>query len=47
MYTVRGLPMIVVLGKDGTIRKINRGFHEDFEVDLRKMVTELAKEKIE
>ena len=47
LYTARGLPMIVVLGKDGTVRKVNRGFHEDFEVDLTKVVAELVKEKIE
>jgi len=47
LYTVRGLPMIVVLGKDGTVRKVNRGFHQDFEVDLKKTVAALADETVE
>ncbi len=46
MYTVRGLPMIVLLGKDGTVRKVNRGFHEDFEVDLKKKIAELVTESV-
>ncbi len=47
LYTVRGLPMIVVLGKDGTVRKVNRGFHENFEVELKAVISELAKEQID
>ena len=46
-YTARGLPMIVVLGKDGIVRKVNRGFHENFEVDLKKMIADLVDENIE
>ena len=40
-YTVRGLPMIVVIDQDGKVRKINRGFHENFQVELQKLITEL------
>ena len=43
-YSVRGLPMIVVIDKFGIIRKINRGFHENFDVDIRALVKELLKE---
>ncbi len=40
-YTVRGLPMIVVIDQDGIVRKVNRGYHENFHIDLRNMVNEL------
>jgi thiol-disulfide isomerase/thioredoxin len=47
LNTVRGLPMIVVIGKDGTIQKVNRGFHEDFDVELKEKVAELLKETVQ
>lgn len=42
-YTVRGLPMIVVIDQAGNVRKVNRGFHENFHIDIRNLVTELLK----
>jgi thiol-disulfide isomerase/thioredoxin len=40
-YTVRGLPMIVVVDQDGIVRKVNRGFHENFHLEIRNMLNEL------
>lgn len=40
-YTVRGLPMIVVIDQDGIVRKVNRGYHENFHIDIRNLVNEL------
>lgn len=40
-YTVRGLPMIVVIDQDGIVRKVNRGYHENFHIEIRNLVTEL------
>jgi thiol-disulfide isomerase/thioredoxin len=40
-YTVRGLPMIVVIDQDGNVRKVNRGFHENFHIEIRNLVNEL------
>lgn len=42
-YTVRGLPMIVVIDQDGNVRKVNRGYHENFHIDLRQMIQSLLK----
>lgn len=42
-YTVRGLPMIVVIGQDGIVRKVNRGFHENFHIDIQNLVNDLLK----
>jgi len=43
-YTVYGLPMIVVIDKFGVVRKVNRGFHDNFQVELANLLRELAKE---
>jgi thiol-disulfide isomerase/thioredoxin len=40
-YTVRGLPMIVVIDQDGIVRKVNRGYHENFHIEIRNLVNEL------
>jgi thiol-disulfide isomerase/thioredoxin len=47
LYTVHGLPMIVVIDKFGIVRKINRGFNENFHIELEKMLKELTKENID
>lgn len=44
-YTVRGLPMIVVIDKFGIIRKINRGYHENFHLEIAELLRELIKEE--
>ncbi len=43
-YSVRGLPVLVVIDKFGIVRKINRGYHENFQIELAKLLKELAKE---
>lgn len=43
-YTVRGLPMIVVIDKFGIVRKVNRGFHDDFDVEISALLRKLVKE---
>jgi thiol-disulfide isomerase/thioredoxin len=43
-YSIRGLPMLVVIDKFGIVRKINRGYHENFQIELAKLLKELAKE---
>jgi len=44
LYTVRSLPMLVVIDKYGIVRKINRGYHENFQIELDKLLQELLKE---
>ena len=44
-YTVRGLPMIVVIDKFGVVRKINRGYHENFHVEISILLRQLLKEE--
>jgi hypothetical protein len=39
--------MIVVIGKDGIVRKVNRGFHENFDMDIKTLVTDLLAQKVE
>lgn len=43
-YSVRSLPALVVIDKFGTIRKFDRGYHENFQVELEKLLNELVKE---
>lgn len=43
-YTVRGLPMIVVVDKFGIVRKINRGYHENFHLEIAELLRELIHE---
>jgi thiol-disulfide isomerase/thioredoxin len=43
-YGVRGLPMIVVIDKFGIVRKVNRGYHENFHVEIAELIRELLKE---
>jgi thiol-disulfide isomerase/thioredoxin len=44
-YSVRGLPVLVVIDKFGIVRKINRGYHENFQIELEKQIKELLKEE--
>ncbi len=44
-YGVRGLPMIVVIDKFGIIRKINRGYHENFHLEIAELLRQLIKEE--
>lgn len=44
-YTVRGLPMIVVIDKFGIVRKVNRGYHENFHVEIGELLKELVREQ--
>lgn len=43
-YTARSLPMIVVIDKFGVVRKINRGYHENFHLEISKLLRELIRE---
>jgi len=43
-YTVRGLPMIVVIDKFGVVRKVNRGYHENFHLEISQLLRQLVKE---
>jgi len=43
-FKVTGLPMIVVIDKFGIVRKINRGFHENFHIDIANLLRTLVKE---
>jgi thiol-disulfide isomerase/thioredoxin len=45
LYTVHGLPMLVVIDKFGIVRKINRGYNENFDIELEKLLKELVKEE--
>jgi thiol-disulfide isomerase/thioredoxin len=44
LYTVRGLPMLIVIDKFGVVRKINRGFHENFDIELEQMLNDVLNE---
>jgi thiol-disulfide isomerase/thioredoxin len=44
IYTVHGLPMLVVIDKFGIVRKINRGYDENFNIELEKLLKELVSE---
>ncbi len=44
-YTVRGLPMIVVIDKFGVVRKINRGYHDNFHTEIAALLRQLVKEE--
>jgi thiol-disulfide isomerase/thioredoxin len=44
LYTVYALPVLVVIDKFGIVRKINRGYHENFEIELEKLIGELIEE---
>ncbi len=41
-YRVRSLPALVVIDKEGIIRRINRGYEEGFETALRTLLNDLA-----
>lgn len=43
-YMVRGLPMIVVIDKFGIVRKVNRGFHENFHIEIADLLKTLARQ---
>ena len=43
-YMVRGLPMIIVIDKFGVVRKINRGFHENFHIEIANLLKTLVQE---
>ena len=45
LYTVRALPVLVVIDKFGIVRKINRGYHENFDIELKNLIKELVKEE--
>jgi thiol-disulfide isomerase/thioredoxin len=45
LYSVHGLPALVVVDKLGIVRKINRGYHENFEIELEQLIKELLKEE--
>jgi len=44
LYTVHGLPMLIVIDKFGIVRKINRGYKENFHIELEKLLKDLTKE---
>ena len=45
LYSVHGLPVLVVIDKFGIVRKINHGYHENFQIELEKLIKELLKEE--
>jgi hypothetical protein len=45
LYSVHGLPVLVVIDKFGIVRKINRGYHENFQIELEKLIKELLNEE--
>jgi thiol-disulfide isomerase/thioredoxin len=45
LYSVHGLPVLVVIDKFGIVRQINRGYHENFQIELEKLIKELLKEE--
>lgn len=45
LYSVRVLPVMIVIDKWGIVRHINRGYHENFQIELEKLLKELIEEK--
>ncbi|MGD0591593.1 MAG: TlpA disulfide reductase family protein [Bacteroidota bacterium] len=45
LYSVHGLPVLVVIDKFGIVRKINHGYHENFQIELETLIKELLKEE--
>jgi len=45
LYSIHGLPVLVVIDKFGVVRQINRGYHENFQIELEKLIKELLKEE--
>ena len=45
LYTVRGLPMLVVIDKFGVVRQVNRGYHENFDIELENTIHQLLAEQ--
>ncbi len=43
-YEVRSLPVLVVIDKFGVVQKINRGYVQDFEIELANLLNDLVKE---
>ncbi len=43
-YSIRGLPVLIVIDKFGIVRKINRGNHKNFEVELETLLNQLLGE---
>ncbi len=41
-YTVYSLPVLVVIDKYGVVKKVNRGYHENFETDLARLLNTLV-----
>jgi thiol-disulfide isomerase/thioredoxin len=44
-YSVHGLPALVVIDKFGIVRKINRGYHENFQIELEELLKKLLEEE--
>ncbi len=44
LYSVRVLPVMIVIDKFGIVRQINRGYHENFQIELVKLINELLEE---
>jgi thiol-disulfide isomerase/thioredoxin len=44
LYCVHGLPLLIVIDKFGIVRKINHGFDKNYDIELEKLLKELAKE---
>jgi thiol-disulfide isomerase/thioredoxin len=45
VYSVHGLPALVVIDKFGIVRKINRGYHENFQIELEELLKKLLEEE--
>jgi thiol-disulfide isomerase/thioredoxin len=44
LYSVRVLPVMIVIDKFGIVRQINRGYHENFQIELEKLLKVLIDE---
>ena len=44
-YNVRGIPQSVVIGRDGTVKKVFVGFGEGMEKEMRAAIEEALKEE--
>jgi hypothetical protein len=45
LYSVHALPVLVVIDKFGIVHKINRGYHENFQIELETLLEELLREE--
>jgi thiol-disulfide isomerase/thioredoxin len=45
LYSIHALPVMVVIDKFGIVHNVNRGYQENFQIELEKLLNELLKKE--